>query len=337
MNRFDRQERVHQIGIGGQKKISQATILIVGVGALGSYSAEQVVRAGVKKLILVDPDTVSYTNLQRQTLFTEEDAKLQRLKVEAAKDHLEKINSACQITAIPSPLTADIIDELSFTLCLDCLDNYRTRDLLNKLALTTKFDYIFASCAGTYGNVMAISPLKGPCLNCLFPNIEKLKQTDCDLIGVNTALVPLVSSLQVSLALRYLINKTEVNFHELITVDNWSMQFNKFQIKKASTCPSCQVAQPHFKLEEEKSNLQMLCGENAYYTVIDEEPNMQKLQQFLRQKDCLLSANRLFIHFKWRDLPVSIFKNGKIIMYDLPDVAAAQRQLLLITKLLKEA
>ena len=83
MNRYDRQERVHQIGGIGQQTISHATIMIVGVGALGSYTAEQLVRAGVKRLVLIDPDTVDVTNLQRQSLFTEEDANQQRLKVEA--------------------------------------------------------------------------------------------------------------------------------------------------------------------------------------------------------------------------------------------------------------
>ena len=164
-------------------------------------TAEQLVRAGVKRLVLIDPDTVDVTNLQRQSLFTEADANQQRLKVEAAKEHLHEINSACQITAIPAPITADLIDEYQFTLCLDCLDNYQARDLLNKLAIIKNFDYLFASCAGTYGNVMAISPQNHPCLNCLFPNINELKQNDCDLIGVNTALIPIVAGLQVSLAL----------------------------------------------------------------------------------------------------------------------------------------
>ena len=70
LNRYDRQERVAAIGAAGQAKISAATILIAGVGALGSYAAEQLVRSGVGHLILVDPDTVSLTNLQRQTLFS---------------------------------------------------------------------------------------------------------------------------------------------------------------------------------------------------------------------------------------------------------------------------
>lgn len=337
MNRYDRQERVHQIGVAGQQKISQATIMIVGVGALGSYAAEQLVRAGVEKLILIDPDTVDITNLQRQSLFTENDANQKRLKVEAVKDHLHKINSESEIIAIPAPLSADLIDEYQFDLCLDCLDNYQARDLLNKLAITKKFDYLFASCAGTYGNVMAISPQDHPCLNCLFPNINELKQNDCDLIGVNTALIPVVAGLQVSLALHYLVNRSEINFNELITVDNWSMQFNKFKITKDAHCPTC-ASPADISLTEDDGTpeLHMLCGENAYYTVQDSPVNFQKLQKALADKELLLNANRMFLHFTWKNRPVSIFKNGKIVMYDLPTPAVAAEQLKSLNLLMKE-
>ena len=121
---------------------------------------------------------------------------------------------------------------------------------------------------------MAISPQNHPCLNCLFPNINKLKQNDCDLIGVNTALIPIVAGLQVSLALHYLVDKTQVNFNELIAVDNWSMQFSKFAINKNYHCPTC--AKPSsISLEEESApELHMLCGENAYYTIKEKPINL---------------------------------------------------------------
>ena len=336
MNRYDRQERVYQIGQAGQEKISQATIMIVGTGALGSYAAEQLVRAGVRSLILVDPDTVEITNLQRQAHFTEEDANQARLKAEALRDHLTKINSNCRITAIPAPLTPDIIDDYSFNLCLDCLDNYHARDLLNKLSLTAKFDYIFASCAGTYGNVMPISATTHPCLNCLFPNLNDLLENDCDLIGVNTALVPLVAGLQVSLALHYLIDKASLNFNELITVDNWSMAFMKFKVNKNPQCPSCSIPKQNYQDTEPLSGLHMLCGENAYYTVNEKAVSFTHLHELLTAKHVPLKTNRMFLHFKWQNRPVSIFKNGKIIMYNLPNSKAAQQQLRSLDQLMKE-
>lgn len=335
MDRYDRQRRVHTIGDNGQTRISQSTILIVGMGALGTYAAMQLVRAGVRKLIIIDPDTVSVTNLQRQALFTEQDAAEKKFKVEAAKHHLLEINSQVEITAIPAPLSADVITTNAFDLCLDCLDNYSARDLLNKLAIKYQFDYIFASCAGNYGNVMAVSPLNHPCLNCVFPQIDELKQNDCDIIGVNTALIPLVSGIQISQALHYLVDKGSVDFDHLFTFDNWSMAATKFKIKKNAHCPTCQ--QPNkIIINEQAAELHMLCGEGAFYTNLPQPISLAQWQAKLKKDEKLLGASPLFIHFKWAGRPVSLFKNGKLIMYQLGDSKLAKRQLASLKQLAEQ-
>ena len=127
------------IGAAGQEKISQATVLVAGCGALGSYVAEQLTRAGVAHLILVDPDQVSLTNLQRQALFDEDDVNQHRLKVMAAKNHLNQINHEVEITPLPAPLSIDLLNELDFDLVIDCLDNYQARDLINQAAWVHQF------------------------------------------------------------------------------------------------------------------------------------------------------------------------------------------------------
>lgn len=325
MDRYDRQRRVHTIGDKGQAKINHSTVLIVGMGALGTYAAAQLVRAGIGKLILVDPDIVTLTNLQRQALFTEEDASSSTLKVEAAKQRLLQINSQVEIIAIPAPLSADLIDECSFDLCLDCLDNYSARDLLNRLAIKNHFDYVFASCAGNYGNVMVISPANHPCLNCLFPNINELKQNDCDIIGVNTALIPLVAGMQVSQALHYLVAEDSVDFDQLLTVNNWSMSSARFKINKNPHCPTCQRPSA-ITVDEQKTELHMLCGEGAFYTNL-KQPILDKWRSHLNRDGKLLGSSPLFIHFSWRGRPVSLFKNGKLIMYQLEDSKEATTQL----------
>lgn len=330
MNRYDRQERVQQIGPAGQSRINAATILIVGCGALGSYAAAQLARAGVGHLILVDPDTVSITNLQRQALFTEADAENKVLKVEAVKRHLQAINSQVAVTAIPAPFAADMVNDYQFDLALDCLDNYGARDLLNRLALANDFDYLFASCAGTYGNVMAISPRHHPCLNCLFPHLDRLAQADCDLIGVNTALIPLVAGMQVSIALHYLVDRKTVDFNHLLTVDNWSMMTSKIKISKVADCPSCRrpnTAAQKIKNTEKEAGLKMLCGEDAFYVKLADHVSLSTWGKKLAQQGALQGASPLFIHFVWDGRPVSLFKNGKLIMYQLPDSEQAQKQL----------
>lgn len=241
MNRYDRQIRVKQIGQQGQNKISQATILIIGAGGLGSNAAVQLARAGIKKIIIVDPDYVTLTNLHRQALFTEKDAMDKKMKVLAVKDHLQKINSETKIVAIAEEFSEKIIQKYNFTLCLDCTDNFLTRNLINKLAIKYNFDYIYASCAGTYGTVMPISPRNYPCLNCLFPDMTKIKPIGSGNIGVMNSVIPTISGIQISLVLHYLIDKKSLDFQHLITYDCWNMEQNRLKINKNKQCPSCSI------------------------------------------------------------------------------------------------
>lgn len=319
--RYDRQERVTAIGKTGQQQIEAATVLIAGVGALGTYAAEQLVRAGVSTLILVDPDVVSTTNLQRQTLFTEAD--VGALKVDAASAHLRAINSQASILTAPQPLDRAFLDEHPADLVLDCLDNYGTRDLINQAALANHFDYIYASCAGTFGSVMAVSPTTHACLNCVYPNLNDLKQTDCDLIGVNTALVPLVSALQVSLALHYLVDKASVAFDQLYTIDNWTMTQQTFTVRKNPACAMCHRDAWPAEPVADADTLSVLCGTQTYQATQAALPELAKVEQFLTRQQHPYKRFKAFLSFEWHGYAVSTFKNHKLLLYGLPDLEAA--------------
>ncbi|MFT8822657.1 HesA/MoeB/ThiF family protein [Liquorilactobacillus satsumensis] len=322
LNRYDRQTRVSVIGEAGQQAINKATILIAGVGALGSYAAEQLVRAGVKKLILVDPDIVTLTNLQRQALFTEIDVQQHRLKVVAAQSHLKEINHHVQIDVYPEPLDFTELVAWKFDLALDCLDNFSARATLNEAALFKGFDYIFASCTGTFGNVMPLSPTKHPCLKCLFPNLTELEQTDCELLGVNSALVPLVSALQVSLALRYLIAPATVDFTKLITIDNWRLEQQHFNISKNLNCSVCQSPLKSTKKAEKPFQLHELCGSKTYLIKLEKDLTV-KLLKNLNQQKTKKQKYRFFVSFKWESYSCSVFKNGKVLLYGFSSLSAA--------------
>src|SRR5690625_5194110 len=113
MNRYSRQTLFNKIGSEGQRLIQSRTVLIVGTGALGSLSSEMLARAGVKKLILVDRDYVELSNLQRQTLFTEDDANSKIPKVIAGAERLKDIRSDIEIdTHIDCNITPDILQAL---------------------------------------------------------------------------------------------------------------------------------------------------------------------------------------------------------------------------------
>lgn len=317
--RYDRQVRVKQIGAAGQQKISSATILLIGAGALGTYCAELLARAGIHHLEIFDPDTVSLTNLQRQTLFTEADAAAEVFKVDAVKKALLAINHQVTVNVHPFELSEARFKALpKFDLAIDCTDNYQVRDLLNQLALKYDFDYIFGSCAGVSGNVMAIDPTDGPCLHCLFPNLDDLKQTDCDLLGVNTALIPLVSGLQVSMALKYLVNRAQVAFNQLVTIDNWHFTQQKFTVLKDPNCPACSHRTTEIT-EDYHNDLHILCGTNVYAIYLNNSLNLNAMKTFLNAKKIAFTANALCVQFKWQHGNLTYFKNHKLFIYDATD------------------
>ena len=285
----------------------------------------QLARAGVKKLILIDPDQVSLTNLQRQALFNEEDVHKKRLKVLAAREHLHRINHEVEVQALPAPLSVELLTELNYDLVVDCLDNYQARDLINRMACQLGFAYVFGSCAGNFGNVMLIDPAKGPCLNDVFPNLEDLKATDCDLIGVTTPLIPLVASSQVSLALHYLVDPTSIAYNQLITIDSWGMDFTKFQIQKRPTCPVCTANQ--IVVEQTPSTqVRSLCGSNTYMLDLTTQLDLNELANWLVDRKIEVAKNPKFIRFTFNNNELSAFQSGRLLLYGAPNLDDAQNQ-----------
>ena len=307
MNRYDRQERVRQVGPAGQAKLADAHVTIVGLGALGSHAAALLTRAGIGELTLIDPDQVSETNLQRQALYTTADAAAARLKVVAAGAHLKEINLI--------PADCDLI--------LECLDNYATRAQLNQAARKANRPYLFASCAGTFGTVMPIKPDgHHPCLNCLYPNLAELTKTDCDLLGVITPLVPLVAGLQVSLAMKLLIDPAAVSFDRVWTIDAWQPTFQSFKVPRDPACPVCQ--DPAATPATPEARVTALCGSQTYKYHLT-APDLAQISYRLTGSGLAVEESPIFLRFSWHDHQVSLFKNGQLLLYGAANQAVAEK------------
>jgi molybdopterin-synthase adenylyltransferase len=229
--KYSRQTILNKIGVEGQELLHKAKVAIVGLGALGTNTSELLTRSGVGNLTLIDFDTIEHSNLQRQTLFKEEDIK--KSKIEIAKRELNKINSLIKIETKQVILNENSIKELNqFDLILDCTDNLETRFLINAFCKTNKIPWIYSACVKTHGYVMPIFP-QGPCLKCF------LKQTDLDSActsGVINTIATSISALQTTLAIK-IITKKEVK-PELIYYDVWNQIFKKMKIN-----PSCELCQ----------------------------------------------------------------------------------------------
>lgn len=232
-DRFSRQVATGLISLKDQKALAKKTAAIVGLGGLGSVSAELILRCGVRNLILIDRDVVEESNLSRQ-LYFEGDAGLK--KADVLRTKLLKIDSNAKISAHVIDLDASTVAVLkNADIILDGTDNMNARFRINEFALKNKIPWVYAAATGSVGATMNIIP-KGPCFSCVFG-----KDTNSEGRGVpgviNSATVA-ITSFQVVEALKILLGKRGVN-RDLMYVDVWSGELKKIRVKKSPGCEVC--------------------------------------------------------------------------------------------------
>src|SRR3954452_22101302 len=186
LERYSRQIRFDPIGERGQEAIRSASVCIIGCGALGSFQAESLARAGIGRLGLIDRDYVDFSNLQRQWLYVERDALEETPKAIAAARRITALNQDVQVTPFVSDVTPSNIEELTadYDLLLDGTDNFETRYLLNDLSVKRAVPWIYGAAIGGYGIVMPIVPDRGPCFRCIYPEAPTGALATCDVNGI---------------------------------------------------------------------------------------------------------------------------------------------------------
>ena len=263
--RYHRQEIL--IGKENQELLSKKTIVIVGLGALGSNSANLLARAGVN-LILIDYDKIDLTNLQRQNNFNEQD--INKNKALTSKEHLEKINSSIKIKAHDIKLDNKNISLINSDLVLDCTDNLEARFLINEYCYKNKIPWIHAAAIKKHGLIFNIIPGRA-CFNCVYKNINSFER--CEDVGVLNTITTLISSLQVNEAIKILLNENyETN---LIRVNLENNSFDKIKINKNPECEVCkgEALNKKFKLElcRSKTTLSVKTHKNLNLDKIKDE------------------------------------------------------------------
>ncbi|GAE24767.1 molybdopterin biosynthesis protein MoeB [Halalkalibacter wakoensis JCM 9140] len=261
LERYSRQMRFSPIGEEGQQKLAQKSVLIVGVGALGTVLANHLVRAGVGLVRMVDRDYVEMSNLQRQMLFDEDDVKESLPKAVAAERKLKAINSSVIIEGIVTDVTMDNLPKLleGIDLVLDGTDNFRTRFLLNDMCFKKGIPFAYGGAVSARGMSALFIPGKTPCLRCFINPGEGTGQT-CDTIGVISPVVDIVASYQVVEVIKYLVEDEQSLRGTLRSFDLWNNHQFDLKMDKAKTnCPTCQN-QEYPSLQEEEDHVTTLCG-----------------------------------------------------------------------------
>lgn len=329
-SRYSKQTLLPQIGPKGQEKISNPSIAIVGIGALGSVSANLLARAGVGRIRLIDRDFLELQNLQRQVLYDEDDLKESLPKAVAAKRKLEKINSEINIEAEPSDLNAETIEGLlgGIDLIIDGTDNFETRFLVNDFSLKKRIPWIYGAAVGTEGLTYVILPGQGPCLRCLFedsPGAGEFKT--CDTTGILAPIAHWVASFQAIEALKLMASGPAEVDRRLWKADLWKKEFKSFDVSHLFTgpCSGCQEGEYPYLEKERGSRTVSLCGRNAVQIYQDQKNpiDFQNLAQKLSTFGAV-QYNEYLLKASIDPFEITVFSNGRAIIQGTQDAGQAK-------------
>lgn len=329
-HRYSRQELFSPIGKDGQQRISEKHVLIIGVGALGSGSAEALVRAGIGKLTIVDRDYVEWSNLQRQQLYSEEDAKNRLPKVIAAKKRLTAINSSVAIEAIIADASALELEDWAknVDLIIDATDNFETRMIINDVSQMVGVPWIYGACVGSYGISYTIIPEKTPCLSCLIETVP-LGGLTCDTAGIISPAVNMVVSYQISESLKILVGDLDSLRNKLVSFDLWKNQSSAIQVDKLKKedCPSCgeDRSYPYLSFENQTKTA-VLCGRDSVQIrpSIPTVRDLEALEKLFANQGGTVQRNPYLLSYSVDPYRIVVFKDGRVLVHGTKDISEAK-------------
>ena len=240
IKRYEKHILLKEIREKGQRKLFSSNVAIVGCGGLGNIIANNLIRAGIGKIILVDNDYVELTNIHRQILFDERDARKKNLKVVVAAKKLRVINSEVEIVPVVNNINASNIEELikNVDLVMDGTDNLETRFLINDTCVKHGIPWIYGAVIATEGMTMNILPDETACFRCLIRNIpSRGTLPTCDTAGILNTAVNVIASLQSTEAIKLLIG--EKVRKEALHIDIWYGTWTQLRVEKAPLCITC--------------------------------------------------------------------------------------------------
>jgi sulfur carrier protein ThiS adenylyltransferase len=201
--RYSRHLLMDDIGEAGQQKLSQARVLIVGLGGLGCPVALYLAAAGVGHLSLCDPDSVELSNLQRQILYRETDC--DQFKVECAERELRALNPHISISSYADEISEELINNQDIV--VDCTDNLAARQLMNSACHSNKIGFVSASALGWEGQLVAFdfAAYGTLCLNCIINKDSPEPMQNCSNSGVVGPVLGAMGSLQATTVMRMLL------------------------------------------------------------------------------------------------------------------------------------
>jgi molybdopterin-synthase adenylyltransferase len=351
--RYSRQILFSGIGAGGQQRLAAAHVAVVGCGAMGTASASLLARAGVGTITIIDRDFVEPSNLHRQVLFDEDDARLSLPKAEAARRHMLRFNSGITVHAHIADLVPANIEELLAPahILLDATDNFETRYLVNDYAVREGKPWIYAAAISAYAATMNILPPKSApepellaahavlptaCLACIFPKPPSGNVETCDTAGILSTAVNLAASIQVTEALKYLTGQPHLMRRTLLSFELWNSvdgtsgsTLDRAEISADSPRPGCEVCGGRIFTHLAGQNRPhiTLCGRNSvqiheHHRPLDFGILRARLAAHSDIQD--VRSNDLLLRFRRGIHTMTVFPDGRAIVQGTTDVTIAR-------------
>jgi molybdopterin-synthase adenylyltransferase len=329
-DKYSRQILFSGIGEAGQEKLLGASAVLVGCGALGTVLANLLVRAGLGRLRIIDRDFVEPSNLQRQTLFDEADARDAMPKAVAAERHLSAINSGVQVEGLVTDLTSQNSLELlgGFQLILDGTDNFETRQLMNDSALSLNVPWIYAAAVGSYGVTMTIRPFETACLACLLESGEQSAaisaEATCDTAGVLSAAAGVIASIEAAEATKLLAGRPDALHGRLISCDVWSGKFQSLRVSRDPDCRACARRDFRFLAGDSQPHITMCGRDSVQIHERHRRLDLGELGRRLASSAADVRNNDFLLKFCVPPYEVTVFADGRAIIKGTKDPAVAR-------------
>jgi len=325
-DRYSRQILFPEIGQDGQERLNKARIAIVGCGATGSAIALLLSRSGVGFLRIIDRDYVEPSNLQRQSLFDENDARESVPKAAAAARQIVRFNSRLTVEPHVADLTPSNIEGLlrGVDLILDGTDNFETRYLVNDFAVKNSLPWIYCAAVGSYGVTLNIIPRETACLACVFPDPPRGTVESCETAGILNSAVNFVASIAATEALKLLVGARSRMRTSILSWDLWHNE--RAEVAAAhprQNCRACALGQFVHLAGEGRPHI-TLCGRNSVQIHERQRPiDFTELESRL-QPHGTVRHNEFVLKF-WHDpFEMTLFPDGRAIIKGTTDAAVAR-------------
>ena len=325
-DRYSRQILFSAIGPEGQRKLSAARVALVGCGATGSVFATLLARSGVGMLRIIDRDYVESSNLQRQSLFDENDACESLPKAIAAARHIADFNSQISVEARVTDLTTENVHDLlsDIHLILDGTDNFETRYLINDYAIKNSLPWIYTAAVGSYSATLNVLPHQTACLACIFPEPPGGVVDTCDTSGILNSAVNLIASIAATEALKLLVGANAAMRRTLLSWDLWTNQRAEVAADHPrSGCRAC--AKKNFVFLNGKGRTHiMLCGRNAVQIHERHQPVDFPAMAARLEAHGAVRHNEYVLKFSREPYEMTLFADGRVIIKGTSDTALAR-------------